>query len=1038
MRKSNVFTIEPGAPFLKTFASALVAGEVVEGFSRELSPLEMAAATIYVPTRRTARALAEDLARELGRAATLLPRILPLGALDETETSLIFDGAALDGPLDSDLPIAASEIWRRMQLAELILQWARALRNAIVSVGADGKYELDAEETFLVASSAADAWHLAGEVARLIDELIIEDVAWEQLDPLAPDFDAYWRITTDFLNIAMTEWPYILAEHGFVDRARRQVLLIEKQSRRLEEGMARGPVIAIGSTGSNRATARLLAAIAHAPQGAVVLPGLDQSLDDKAWALIEEAGYGHPQATLARLLPMLGVRREDVIALGAVTPGLAARGRFVSEALRPADTTDQWTDYSAQITPRELKTALEGIALIEAADEREEALALAICMREVLENPGETAALVTPSRELARRVRAELMRWGVEVDDSGGDPLSRSASGILAQLVIACVMNEMAAQDVVALLALSEVRLGLSRAEIAKRAPLLEIGVLRSAFAARRLDDPAAAIAMARAEARERYAHPAKQRISDAQWHELEDLLRRLGTLFAPLFLGGEHDLKTWIAAHRATLDSIRQGEDATAFGEDREALEDLFDELTQSATPNMRFNAEGYAIFFARVADEMTLSAPRRAHPRLKIFGLLEARLMEADVMLLGGLDETIWPPPARTDAFLNRPMRAALGLTPPERRLGQTAHDFAQALGRPRIVLSRAAKRGGAPTVASRLIQRMAALAGEPWQDCILRGGFYLDLARALDRPSGVAQPLKRPMPKPPLDLRPTRLSVTRIETLRRDPYAIHAEMILGLAELDPLGAVPGASEVGSAFHAALESLCKEFPKGPLPQDARERLCAMLEEGLAAKLEDPDFATFQWPRLMKGVDFYLAYEAKRRTDLAFVEVECVGRLEIPLADGSVFHLSARADRIEHGRDGSMTLVDYKTGTPPGIREIRVGFAPQLTLEAAMVKRGAFGHETQTGLLEGLYLKLGGADGGAETRVDFKKDGVSFEEVAEVHYQGLVSLLNQFRDPATGYASRPFPKFASRFSPYDHLARVREWSIGGTDEDIS
>jgi ATP-dependent helicase/nuclease subunit B len=259
MQAANVFTIAPGAPFLKTFVTSLLEGRVVEGYSRKLGPLEIAEATIYVPTRRAARALAYEFSRAIGRPSVLLPRILPLGALEETETSLLFDEGALDRTYEPGLPEAMGEIARRMRLAGLILTWARALSHAIVSVSAQGEHAFDTRESFLVAATAADAWHLSGELANLIDELIIEDVAWKALDPLVlPEFDRYWRITLDFLNIAIEQWPESLREQGLVDKARRQVELIEAQGRRVQDSTLSGPVIAIGSTGTNRATARLL------------------------------------------------------------------------------------------------------------------------------------------------------------------------------------------------------------------------------------------------------------------------------------------------------------------------------------------------------------------------------------------------------------------------------------------------------------------------------------------------------------------------------------------------------------------------------------------------------------------------------------------------------------------------------------------------------------------------------------------------------------------------------------------------------------
>ena len=1048
MRAANVFTIAPGAPFLETFATSLLDGRVVAGFSRHLGPLEIADATIYVPTRRAARALAYELGRAMG-APLLLPRILPLGALEDTETRLLSEEPGLDGEGDPDLPGAAGEIARRMRLAELILTWAKALSHAIVSVGAKGKREFDTRESFLVAATAADAWHLSGELANLIDELIIEDVAWEKLDPLVlPEFDPFWRITLDFLDIAIRQWPEILKERNLVDKARRQAALIEAQCASLQAGGFAGPVIAIGSTGSNRTTARLLAAIARAPAGALVLPGLDQDLDAAAFALIAGgtgpdagAAFTHPQAALSRLLHILGVRREDVVSLGAVAPNLAMRGKFVSEALRPAESTGEWIAFQESADAAKIEASLQGVALIEARDEREEALALAIAMRQVLETDGATAALVTPDRNLARRVGAELLRFGVIAGDSAGEPLAACPIGVLARLAIACAASQMAAPDLAALLAHPLLALGLSREEIARRGRLLEIGVLRGScagddFAGSIVAEPAALLARARQQASSPYAHPAKRRISEPEWEGLRDLLDRLGSQFAPLLkLHGQLTLDRWTGAHRGVIAAIVNSENEDSENEQRAALDGLFDELTQNAPASMTFDIESYALFFAAVAGEAILRQETLAHPRLQILGLLEARLIEADVLMLGGLDETVWPPQARADVFLNRPMRAALGLTPPERKLGQTAHDFSQALGKRQVILSRARKRGGSPMVASRFLQRMAALGGSAWGACAQRGDVYLQLARAIDLPACLVPPIERPLPRPPVGLRPNRLSVTQIETLRRDPYALYAEKILRLTELAPLGGALGAGEFGGAVHAALERFAANHPSGRLPPGAREMLRALLRENLKAQLRDPEFAALKWPGLEKTIDFYLGFEARRRDRIRTMEIEREGKLDIVLGHDPVFVLSARADRIEQNTDGTVTLIDYKTGTPPGMDEVFVGFAPQLTLEAAMAARGAFnlGHKIET--VEALYVKLGGALGGKELPVDFAKHNAGFMDVAEEHFRDLVAMLIQFRDPATPYPPRPFPKFAKRYNVYDHLARVKEWSRGGEPE---
>jgi ATP-dependent helicase/nuclease subunit B len=1038
MPPKNVFTIAPGAPFLQCFVGALLDGRIVAGFSRALSALELADATIYVPTQRAARALADEFARALGRPATLLPRILPLGGLEATENDLLFATPGFAAP-DTSLPQAAGDIWRRMQLARLVHIWAKALQGAVISIDANGRRDADPREPCLVGTSAADAWHLGGELAALIDEMIIEDIAWEKLDPLVlPDFDRYWRITLDFLNIAISEWPKILAERDLVDAARRQVLLVDAQIAQIEAGQTKGPIIAIGSTGTNRATARLLAALAAAPNGAVVLPGLDQNLDETAWRQIGaqdvgDPGFGHPQAALRRLLSILGVPRAEVTELGEPAPVRAARSRIVSEALRPADTTEEWTAFRSSLFFSQIDAALEGVSLIEAADEREEALALAIALREVLETSGATAALVTPDRDLARRVGAELTRFGIGIDDSAGEPLNASAAGSLALRTLdAAISNE--GSDLVALLGHPMTRLGLTREDVLERAPLFEIGVLRQERPVSTFPTRDAAIAAYRKDAQGPFAHPAQKALDSANWVKIADLLDRLEAALAPLkTIAGIQDLQTWIGAHRAALATIANADGLR--GDDATALEDLFNELIHAQVSELRFDAQSYGIFLAQVMGERVLRRARRTHPRLKIFGLLEARLMPADVILLGGLDETVWPPQAQSDAFLNRPMRQALGLTPPERRIGQTAHDFVMAMGHKHVILSRAKKRDGTPMLESRFVQRLAALAGGPFETCRTRGTYYLDLARALDRPQTEVPPIKRPVPKPPLDLRPRRLSVTRIETLRRDPYAIYAEFCLKLRELPQPAEIGDRRNIGNLLHSTLENFGRLYAIGALPEDAATIFSEILDAKFKDERDDPDFAAFAWPRLQAAARFYLDFESRRRPKLTKIDVENKSTIDIALADGTSFTLSATADRIEHHSDGSVSLIDYKTGTPPSVSEVRVGFAPQLTLEAAMARRGAFGLAEGTDVAEAIYVKLFSRDGGMERPLVFKDPPEPLEHVAEKHFTELVALLNQFRDPNAGYPARPFPKFAARYNAYDHLARVKEWATGREDD---
>lgn len=1039
-RRPRVLTIHPGSPFLATFAEHFLSGRIVPGVGPEASPLSLAAATIYVPTRRAARALAGELARRLSGAA-LLPRIVPLGHLETIETGLIF-GAGLgvgDGPVQG-IPEAIGVIDRRMVLARLVSAWAERLQNAITHVE-DKVVRTDTREPLLVTRAPAQAWHLAGDLAGLIDEMIVEGVDWKRLETLAPDeFDKYWAITLDFLKIATEFWPAYLNEKGLVDPSARQILLVEQEIARLGS-CTRDPVVAIGSTGTNAATARLLAAIARLEQGAVVLPGLDLTLDDHAWASIPgdaarriEPSAGHPQAALRRLLPTLGVERADVPELGAPDAALATRLRLLSESFRPADTTEAWPDYLKGVEPEDLQHALADVALIAAADEREEALALAVRMRETLETPGATAALVTPDRALARRVRAELARWNVEIDDSGGEPLATSSHGVLARLALASIEEPCMPAEWLALLAHPLVSLGAPRNEIERLAGLLEIGVLRGVLAER--DDPLAMVAAARLASAEKHAHPALRRISERDWGALERLVTALVDALKPLRdIVTKAGLAEWIEAHRATLARLLATHDGQTprFDESAETLESLLVELSACAQSMPEYHAVDYSAFIDLVTRETVVRGPARAHPRLKILGLLEARLISADVMLLGGLDEAIWPPAATTDAFLNRPMRAEIGLSMPERRIGQTAHDFVQALGARHVVISHAAKRNGAPTVPSRFLQRLQALASPAFAQCEARGDRLLALARRLDKPKAIKAAL-RPRPRPPLDLRPQSLSVTEIETLRRDPYSIYARHVLKLEPLEALGAVAGAREAGTQLHDVLAAFVERHRTGALPVEAIVELRALALERLEELLRNADFRAFQWPRIEAGLSRWFEWDAERRPKLASIEVEASGTLAVTLKDGSIFTLRGRADRVERLHDGSVVILDYKSGRIPSVREINAGFAPQLPLEVRMVEEGAFAAIGPSAVSDACHIKIG-ASGEIDPKTVVPKGSTLATLAADV-FTGMLTLLEEFRDEETPFLARPFPQFASRFSAYDHLARVKEWSSGAEGDD--
>lgn len=1041
---SRVFTIPTGCPFLPTLVDALMDGRLVGSLPGD--PAALADVTLYVPTRRATRALVALLAERGGGRAQLLPRIVPLGEADEAEFELTgLEGTPLEEAASLKPPIPPLE--RRLILTRLIQRWSAQVDRSLLQLGPD--------VPFLVPGSPADAVSLAGDLETLMDAFTTEGIDWHALElAVDADYSEYFRITRDFVQIVSENWPKILSERQASDPAARRGALIEAEARRLLRDRPSGPMIVAGSTGSIPATANLIAAIARLPKGAVVLPGLDTDLDEGSWASIGDIAdsetdpvHSHPQAALRRLVDRhLRVTRSSITVLGALPEAARARNRMLSEALRPADTTDRW----AQIPTRErLALAEEGcadIAIIEAMDEREEAVTIAIALRETLAEPERTAALVTPDRALATRVAAELARWGLAVEDSAGIPLSDTPAGRLARLAADAAADDLEPLRILALLAHPLVRLGWPRETVEHAAGILEIGVLRGPAPAPGFAGMRLALAQNRGETGHRTPRP-RRRLSDEEWELADALLQRLEVAFGDFTPAcRSEDILDLIALtedHRRAVAALADlpSEEAERVGRDpsMESLEALFDDLQYSEIRKeedqpLQGRFTDYPAFFTALAKQQSLSpSPRSTHRRLKIFGLLEARLLSVDRVVLGGLDEGTWPPRTVTDSFLNRPMRARIGLAPPERRIGQTAHDFVQALGTRDVIITRAQKRDGSPMVPSRFLQRLKAFTGkDAWEGMVRAGERYRHLARSLDAPPASA-PLARPRPKPDPALFPRSLSVTEIETLLRDPYSIFARHILKLDALDAIAVAPSAADRGTIIHDVLGGFAETYPKA-LPALALEDLLDRGAQAFAAiETAFPELYAEWWPRFTRLAAAFVEWEQGRRPDLVEVYPERSGALPITLADGSVFTLRARADRIEHRRDGGFAIVDFKTGQPPGVREVYAGFSPQLTLEAMMLMRGAFkGLPVAKDTPELLYVHTTGGrtplnpreikPGRDETR--------SVAEIVEEHRRRFEGMIARYAAGEAPYVSRPFPKYARRFSEYDHLARVKEWSL--------
>jgi ATP-dependent helicase/nuclease subunit B len=1006
----KVYTIPPERPFLATLAAGLL--RMTTG-----DPMQLPRVTILLPTRRAVRALREAFLRtpSEGRepgTPLLLPRMRPIGDLDSDELTLI------DGSADSEtlaVPPAIPELRRHLLLTQLVMRWDRLRGQRPLSPG--------------------QAAGLAASLARFLDTVATEGADFARLADLVPqDFAAHWQIVHRFLEILPTRWPHILADEGALDGAMRRNRLLEHQAAAWRNSPPSDPVIAAGLTGGFPAMTGLLSVVTTLSGGAVIVPGLDRRADELEWRAIER-DEAHPQHLLALLLRTLGIARAEVSdwpphpspapsrenAVLADLPLFAAaaarqcsrrrtegedekrarRVQLVGEALRPAATTDAWR----RLQPLSADS-FEGVSRFDCASAQQEAVTIALLLRRKLDTPGETAALVTPDRELARRVAVELRRWGIEIDDSAGVPLSRTPPGAFLRLVLDLARSKLAPVPLLAALKHPLAAGGLDAADFRQQARRLEKAIL----------GPRPAPGIAGLKAALHHGDAGLRRFVD----RLDACLGRLPELLDAGAVPFSRLVTPHLeAAERLAASATAAGSERLWAGEAGESAARFCHELIDAARDFPPLSGRDYPALFEALASRMVIRPAFGRHPRLAIWGLVEARLQQADLLVLGGLNEGSWPGSAEHDPWMSRQMRRDFRIAVPERSVGIAAHDFAQAFGAPEVALTRAARQEGAPTVPSRWLLRLDTVLRAVGVGHVLRSDEAVKAAaEQIDEP-GHYRPLPSPAPRPPLTARPRQLSVTQIETWLRDPYAIYARHILDLKPLDELDADPGRADLGIAIHGALDEFVHRYPR-ELPAEAEAELLAIGRAHFGALLSRPGAWAFWWPRFERITRWLVAQERIHRSEVVESLSECKGSLIVP-APGGPFTLTAKADRIDRLAAGGFLLVDYKTGSLPSKKEVKWGFSPQLPLEAAILRDGSFGAIAGAPAALEYWRLSGGVPAGQRWPIGEDDPDKLIRSV----FDRVRSLIERFDDPGTPYLAEPVRQWAPRFSDYRHLERA-------------
>lgn len=982
MRRDSLYSIAPHAPFLATLAERVLDGTLLGDWPRE-EPFWLSDVTIILPTRRARLALADEFAKRRG-GTVLLPDIRTFGGEQAEEEPFLppFDTA-------SPRPVA-SQLERRLTLSQLV----RAF--------------VERAESFATPPSAPEIFWLADSLGSVIDDLTIEDVAAGKLNDLVPaELAENWQQILDFLDVALKAWPAILEERGKIDAsaARNQRLLRQAEAAGFLYGDR--PVIAAGSTGSIPATAALLKAIADLPRGKLVLPGLDTAFspDQHKRMLDGETMEGHPQFGLMKLLRRLDAGIGDVVELAGDDP----RTTLLRAALAPAAETPAWAQWREALP---IGAAVAGVSVLAAPNVDIEARAIALAARAALVER-KTVGIVSRDQTLARRVAVELKRHGIEVDDAAGTPLYQSGAGRLARQVLAVAAGNYAPVDTIALLRNGAVTLGMYRFDVRRLADQLDLKL--------RTERPLPGLAGLHA-------------LTDRG--ELHDLLNRLGEAMAPvLALSEEPQISAagLASALLVAMNALTDSGELPGLTEFRRWV----DETAGYGPAGAPFAPVYLDAVLAALMAGATAQAPGSSRDDIHIWGELEARLQSPDLMILAGVNENIWPPVADPGPWLSRGMRIGIGLEPPERRQGQAAHDFAMAVGNAEVLVAYAERIGTSPALPSPLLQRIDAFVGEAEAKALReRGQRWLSEAQAIDY-AGIPRPAERPAPNPKVEIRPRRLSITEIEPLMRSPYDIYAKHVLGLRRMEPLGTEPSARERGTMIHGVFERFVAEGHDLESPE-ALGAMMTMAQQAFAGLDAIKERRDIWLKRFERAARQFLAYERQRDGEIVERTAEIKGEWVFPALDG--FVLVGKADRLDLKQDGTLEIIDFKTGGVPQPKDMRDFDAPQLLLEAALAKLGAFPDMPSRDTSALTYIKIGLGPAAFQLKPFKVRPGITLMQAVDEILRRTQSHVDTFLLHRLPMAAKIRPRVEtgrkSYPGDYDHLARTDEWTLtAGVDD---
>ena len=940
--------------------------------SRYQDDYQKLSSTLFlVPNRRACHMLVAAFVRKQGLKPTVLPQIVPIMEIDDDE--LFFNDFHLDDvSSEHKLPINNKE--RLFLFTRMIMSKPRDFGLKQISL--------------------AQAFNLALDLANLIDTASNLNLSFDKLYDLVPEkYATHWQETLKLLKIITDFWPKILDERNALDACDYKKLLLYKQAELWQKEKTKKPIVIAGITANFPAIVNMLKVVKECSNGEIYFSGIDMFVDDDYWEAIDES---HPQFELKEILSLLQINRKQISNI--CKPSNLQRERFISELMRPAAVSYAWRNLQREF---DISQILEDVKVLECQSQRDEALTIALKMREVLTLPEKTAALITYDRDLARRVASELERFDIKIDDSAGIPLTLTPIGIFLRLIIEAALDIESDVKFITLLKHPYTLFHQSPADFRKNVYNYELSLRQNSTSSN--------------ENFFAFIEPMKEEICD----------------FRNLLLCSEIDFESVLLKHIQLVETLAssadvQGDKILWKGDAGKCAASFITKTMEAAKFLGNIRGQDYLSLFSELMNMESVRSTYGTHPRLSILGPIEARLCHFDYVILGEFNEGIWPKAEKADMWMSRPMKKDFGFSLPEKNTGILAADLSVFLASEHVILTRAERISGVPMKKSRWLLRMETILDALNYDIsFMHQNDFLSFINTLDKPTRY-EPILPPHPTPPVVARPHKLSASAVDLLVADPYSVFAKYILNLYPLKDLDLPLDQRDYGTLVHGIIEDFNNNYTSS-LPINALDILLDIGKKHFDDAHLEQEIKAFWWPKFVATAKIYLSLD--NRTDVVKINNEIKGEISYNLSNGNVV-FTAKADRIDVLRNGKINIIDYKTGKIPTKKQVESGHALQLLLEGLIASKGHFSGISHNGVANLIYWHLG-SESSSKNTLSFANEGGNLLEQCETY---LLKLINTFDMPSTPYYARPIPKYISKNTDYTHLARIKEWSVQEED----